>query len=92
MKPTIYILCANVQEAELIATRFKLGRGDWKPITGPETLRGLRNAHVYRTPCWFYGRPEQVTPIWEQLRASQAVMRVVHCTTHSPARYAEDAA
>jgi hypothetical protein len=93
MKPTIYLLCRNVQEAEELAARLQLSRGHWRPITNPHMLRGLTKPQVTRTPCWSYGRSrEEVQDISEHLTITQAVVTTVRCTAHSPALSAEDAA
>jgi hypothetical protein len=80
---TQFILCGTQEEADQIAARLEL-RKPWQWLHSPTQIHGARRPLVWRTPCWFYGRPETVKPMWEQLRATQAQMGTVACTTHRP--------
>jgi hypothetical protein len=80
MRPIMFILCATLEEAQRIATRENWD--NWRWVDTPDLLRGTIAPHVRKTPCWFYGRAHQVDAMWKALRASEAVMVTIACTTH----------
>lgn len=72
----IYILARSFREADWIARRFGMRRGDWRYLQSPEReLRGLRRPYVIQTRCYV---PRDMETFY-LLRRVEARVAIVDC-------------